>query len=43
MKSTIGPGGRWQVTADEQFVKTNAGCYSRLQPKVLTVDGQKTL
>ena len=29
-------------TVDETFQKTGSGCFSHLQPKVVTVDGQKT-
>jgi hypothetical protein len=36
----IGAGGLLADTVDEQFTKTGAGCYSQLNPTMLTVDGQ---
>jgi hypothetical protein len=38
--AVVGSDGTFTASVDEQFQKTGSGCFSHLQPKVLTVDGQ---
>lgn len=42
LTTVVGPDGTWKASVAETFHATAAGCYSRLNPKVITVDGQPT-